>query len=234
MECLTASPSPWSDRLEVLKVQHNIAVPDFVRAASQVMWPSLKTINLLGAVDGTRANDDFRVEVDDMRIVAGTTGRSTFEALTAALPSMPKVARVQITVIMNSTRRTSPEAFEIGMQLGSTPRAEKGEKDGKILHCGDKFVPGPDRGVVKVEGICIPGDLAGQMQDTLRNHRRLELEVFACAEECYDYHTWPLKPCVQWNRWTDSWDLAVHNGLDVLIYEMGRYWEIMHGPDRWL
>lgn len=221
MERLSASPSPWSDRLESLEIHHNIAVPDFLRAASKVTWPKLKMIKLSGAVDVRHEDSGDSVDRDDANAVAGTTCQSVLEALTTALPSMPKADRVHIMMIMNTLRPTT--AFEVSVSLGNTSRAEK---RGKILRCGDKFVPSSDSGVVKLEGICIPGVLAGQMQDTLRQHRRLELEVFACGKVVHEYqenstHT----PCVQWNQQTQSWDKVFPNDMDILIYEMGRYWE---------
>lgn len=62
MERLSASPSPWSDRLEILEVHHNITVPDFLRAASKVPWPKLKIIKLSGAIDVRHNNSGKTVD----------------------------------------------------------------------------------------------------------------------------------------------------------------------------
>lgn len=219
LQCLNASPSPWSDRLESLEIHYSIAVQDFLRGASHTIWPNLKRIKLVGLVYIPLVNKWYMDE-EDANAVADENGSSVIKALILALPNMPKLTRVQIKLFFNAVY--IPKAFEASIHLGNIARTEKASS---LQHCGDKFVPNSDNGVARVGGIYLPGELAARLQDAVRLHRRQELEVFTCTENGYYYHRKPHRPCAVWNRRTESWDPIFTNDLDIFMYEMGQYWE---------
>lgn len=217
---LSASPSPWSDRLVSLEIRHNIVVQDFLRDASEMMWPNLKKLKLVGFVDFRLMDPESDMDEDDTNALIDETGISVIEALIAALPCMPKATKLHVKLLCFTRLRM--KELRIRIHLGNIARAEKA---GKILHCGDKFVPNSTNGVARVEGMELPAGLAAELQDIVRSHRRQELEVFACTDVWYSYRREPHCPCTQWNRRTGSWDQVFANDLDIFIYEMGQYWE---------
>lgn len=229
IQCLNASPSPWNDRLVSLKIHRNIVVPDFLRDASKTMWPNLKTIKLMGDVPFEQPQDGSQMDEDDAVAFADKNGREVIEALIMAVPSMPKATKFRIR--MNFQEGYPKKASEVSIHLGNVARTKN---TAKPLPCVDTFVPSSNNGVAKVDGISLPGDLAAQLQDVVRCHRRQELEVFACTEDGHYYGRKPHVPCVQWNRKTDSWDPVFNNDMNMFIYEMGQYWEAVDEMDgRW-
>lgn len=225
IQSLNASPSPWSDRLVSLEIHHDIVVHDFLRHASDTMWPNLKRIKLVGAIDIRPSNTWREMDEEDATAVAGEAGRSIIGALTTVLPSMPKVTDVQIGLFFN-TLNVKSNAFQANIHLGNMARTEKADQ---LLHCGDKFMPDSNNGVAQLGGICHPGDLAVQLQDAVWRHRRQELEVCDCTKDGYYYDRKPRRPCAEWNRRTASWHTVFKNDLDIFIYEMGQFWEDLDG-----
>lgn len=221
MECLNASPSPWTDRLVSLKIHHNIIVKDFLLEASKTVWPRLKDIELVGVVD-VNYFEGLPVSTAE-RAAADKICSSITEALAMAVPSMPKATAFRVKMSFKGADST---AFNISMHLGNVkPTA----KPAKMLHCGSKFVSNSNNGVAKVVGMYIPGSLSTKLQEAVRHHRRQELEVFYCSEE-YVFRTSrePHRPCSQWNQGTESWDPVFANDMDILIYRMGQYYETAH------
>lgn len=233
---LNDSPSPWSDRLVRLELEHNIVPQEFLRDASMIVWPNLNAIKLVGIVGVERQDEDDETQLDeddgtqlgedDLNAVADESGSKIIEALITALPSMPKATKFQIKMIF----KTLNKAFKISIHLGNLARTEKAVK---ILPCVDSFVPNANNGVAKGYGIYLPGDTAIQLQDAVRAHRRQDLEVFACGEDGYYDHRKSYRSCAQWNRRTENWDPVFKNDMDIFIYEMGQYWEAVDQMDGW-
>lgn len=216
---LNASPSPWSDRLVSLEIDNNIVVQDFLRDASETTWPNLKKLKLAGLEDLRLMDPGFDMTEDDTNALVDETGISVIGALITTLPCMPKATEVRIKLLCRTNWHN--KGFKVKIHLGNITRAERA---GKMLHCGDKFVPDSTNGVAKVEGIELPGGVAAELQDVVRSYGRQELEVFACTDVGYCYRREPHRPCTQWNRRTGSWDQVFENDLDIFIYEMGQYW----------
>lgn len=223
---LNDSPSPWSDRLVSLKVEHNIVPQDFLRDASKITWPNLKAIKLVGAIGIEHQDDGTQVDEDDPNAVADESGSRIIEALITALPSMPKATNFQVEMIF----KTLNKAFKVSIHLGNIARTDKA---GKILPCIDSFVPNSNNGMAKGYGMYLHGDTAVQLQDAVRAHRRQELEVFACGEDESYYRRRPHRPCAKWNRRTENWDPVFKNDMDMFIYEMGQFWEAVEEMDGW-
>lgn len=219
IQSLNESPSPWSDRLVSLKVQQNIVIEDFLRDASKIIWPNLKVLKLVEAVDlEDQDNGTHADEIDAYYAAAEESGNAIIEALITALPSMPKATDFQFRVIC----RRFDKGFQIFIHLGNLARTQG---TAKILPCSDSFVPNSNNGVARVTGIYLPGGATVQLQDAVRCHRRQELEVFACgAGWSYDRRK-PDGQCAHWNRRTEDWDRVFWNDMDLFIYEMGQYWE---------
>lgn len=220
MQRLNASPSPWSNRLVSLEIDYNIVVQDFLRDASETTWPNLKKLKLKGVEDLTLMDPVFDMDEDDTNALVDETSISVIRALITALPCIPKAKDVHVKILCRTNWHN--KGFKVKIHLGNFTRAEKA---GKMLHCGDKFVPDSTNGVAKMEGIELPGDVAAEMQDVVRSYARQELEVFACTEVGYCYTREPHRPCMQWNRQAGRWNPVFKNDMDILIYEMGQYWE---------
>lgn len=220
MQRLNASPSPWSDRLVSLEIDYNIVVEDFLRDASETTWPNLKKLKLKGVEDFRLMDPAFDMDEDETNELVDETGINVIHALITALPCMPKVKDVHIKILCKSNWHN--KVFEVKIHLGNFTRAEKA---GKILHCGDKFVPDSTNGVAKLAGIELTGDVATELQDVVRSYARQELEVFACTDGEYWYSRELHCPCMQWNRQAGTWVTAFENDMDFFIYEMGQYWE---------
>lgn len=226
IQCLHNSPSPWSDRLVSLKIDHNIVVEDFLQSASKIIWPNLKAIKLEGAVQIELQDDWSQVDEDDLNPIADEFGSRTTRALITALPSMPKVTDFQIKMFS----KTLGIAFKVSMHLGNIARTEKASK---TLPCVDSFVSNSNNGLAKGHGIYFHGDTVTRMQDAVRAHRRQELEVFACGDDRFYFRRNPHRPCAKWNRRTESWDIVFKNDMDMFIYDMGQYWEAVDKMERW-
>lgn len=232
---LSDSPSPWSDRLVSLKIHHSIVVEDFLQNASKVVWPNLREIKLVGAIDGER--QDWWNEVDDEveNAVADESSGRIIAALTTALPSMPKAIRFQIGMI--SSTDFLHKAFKVSIHLGNIAKAKK---TGKELPCIASIVPDSNSGIARMSGIYPPGNTTIQLQDVVRVQRRQELEVFACGEDgYYDRYRYrnnrrtPHRPCARWDRRTENWEAVFGNDMDHFIYAMGQYWEAVYYMDNW-
>lgn len=217
---LKASPSPWSDRLVSLEIANNIVLQDFLRDASETTWPNLKKLKLTGVEDLRLTDPGIDRDEDDTNALVDETGIIIIGALITALPCMPKAKEVRVKLVCRTNWHN--KGFKIKIHLGNITRVEK---VGKMLHCGDKFVPDSTNGVAKVQGIELPGGVAAELQDVVRSYGRQELEVFACTDVGYCYRREPHRPCMQWNRQTGSWGPVFENDMDMFIYEMGQYWE---------
>ncbi|KAJ0115050.1 hypothetical protein J7T55_001458 [Diaporthe amygdali] len=222
-----ASSLPWNHRLVSLKLQYVVNIPRFLREASNIEWPTMKTIDLVGmmtAIDGDN---------DEGQIMAHATCRNIIEALITALPGMPKATTFRISMEFDATYG---RAFKVGMSLGDIAIHKKPakipprfadwrcrEEVFEVLPCCGTFVPDFYTGTLKIAGMAIPGDLATQLQDAVRRHRRQGLEVFSCNEQWMNGERYP--PCTQWNRQKATWDVILMNDMDLFIFDMGQCWE---------
>lgn len=231
---LSNSPSPWSDRLVSLKIYHNIVVEDFLRSASKAVWPNLKVMKLVGAIDDERQdwwNPVDEEDEDDVNAVADESSSKIIAALTTALPSMPKATRFQIRMIPDTD--VPHKAYKVSIHLGNIAKTKK---PGKELPCIASIIPDSNSGIARMSGIYPRGSTTIQLQDVVRVQRRQELEVFACGEDgYYDWHLHnrrtPHRPCARWDRQTENWEAVFRNGMDLFIYELGQYWEAVDHMD---
>lgn len=205
-------------------------VTQFLLTASNSVWPHLARLELRGFLDQYNDGSDGTV---DRRERACS---DMLEGLVAALPSMPKLTGADICF---AKTRGFDWAFSFRMDL--TPRRNTEWHDTDISHpmCSeDPLVPCASLptsigGSAKAHRITLPGHLVSELQNTVWEHRRLELAVFCCKENKgkADRILGILKTdpyCTIWNRETDTWDPALLNDVDMFIYDMGQYWSQVH------
>lgn len=212
---------------------YSVVVEDFLRSASKVVWPNLKTIKLVGAIDVEREDGWNYVNADDENAVADETSSRVIGALITALPSMPKATKFQIRMTFNPD--FTHKAFKVSIHLDNNAKTEK---TGRLQQpCVASFVPDSNSGVATMRGIYLPGSTTIKLQDVVRAQRRQELQLFACDGDGYydrcQYYKAPHRPCAKWNRRTESWEAVFRNNLDIFIYEMGQYWETVDHMAKW-
>lgn len=167
-----------------------------------------------------------------------------FEGLVAALPSMSKLTTIRVCL-------RPPRAWDLGFTLSMDFGTWLSSWDcirqpdfcsvalpnqGPLDPCSDS--PGPVsasavallQDTPNLDQFVLPGDLLSELQDTVRRYRQLELAIFNCRVCPMGVSDWESAwtdaiPCKQWNPQTRTWDPAFWNDMDMLIFQMGKYWE---------
>lgn len=171
-----------------------------------------------------------------------------FEGLVAALPSMPNMTTIRVCL---RPARDYRLGFTLSMDFGTSLLAwdnitkpdfysDALPNQGPLRPCSHSPVPVSASAVAIVqdidmheEPINLPGDLLSELENTVRTYRQLELEVFNCRVT-YDGWAPPWEndiPCTKWNPETRTWNPAFQNDMDLLIFQMGKYWEWKVGVD---
>ncbi|KAK2603230.1 hypothetical protein N8I77_009701 [Diaporthe amygdali] len=203
---LTASSLPWNHRLVSLKLQYVVNVPKFLREASNIEWPTMKTIDLVSIMTAIDSNNN------EGQIMAHATYRNIIKALITALPGMPKATTFRISMEFDATYG---RAFKVGMSLGDIAIHKKPakipprfadwrcrEEVFEVLPCCGTFVPDFYTGTLKIAGMAIPGDLATQLQDAFSRYpelpKELRLHIIGEAVKPYTYKN------TNWDPTTDT------------------------------
>lgn len=236
---VTKSPTPlisrWSDSLVCLTLNHPVDVPDFLLNAGKVTWPNLNAMNLSGLLD------EPHTELSQSMAHMSKGSADLFRGLVAAFPSMPKMTTIRICL---GPAKALQSGFTLSMDFGTWLRdwdnVTKPDfcsadllNHGPLQPCSDSPVPVSASAVALVQEIAtheeifeLPGHLVSELQDTVRRYRQLKLAVFNCQKDYGWVPAWEnLNPCTQWNSETGTWDPAFYNGMDLLIFQMGKYWE---------
>lgn len=229
-EALTSRVSLWSNSLVCLKLNCVMDITQFLLTASNSVWPQLARLDLMGFLDQYNDGSDGAV---DRRERACS---DMLEGLVVALPSMPRLMGADIRFW-----QTRGYNWSFFFRMDLTPRTKTEWQDmtiphqlcskGPVLPCGS--LPSCICGVVQAHRITLPGQLVTELQNTVRQHRRLELPVFCCKEDLGKEdpvlgYVRTETYCKVWNRETGSWDPALMNDMDMFIYDMGQYWSQVH------
>lgn len=178
--------------------------------------------------------------------------RDLFEGLVAALPSMRNMTMIRVCL---RPAGASHFGLTLRMDFGTSLRAWENitkpnfcsaalPNQGPLRPCSHSPVPVSASAVAIVQDIAmhvelidLPGDLLSELEYTVRTYRQRELEVFNCR---VTHGGWvpPWEddiPCTKWNPETRTWNPAFQNDMDLLIFQMGKYWEWKVGVDHgWL
>lgn len=71
-----------------------------------------------------------------------------------------------------------------------------------------------------VSGTKALGEIATELQRSVRIHQRKDLAVFS---HYLKQSTWGRGRCRQWDAEKRSWDIVFENEADEIIYQLGRY-----------
>lgn len=220
-----------------LTLVHPVDVPPFLLNAGNVTWPKLKEMKLSGLLDEPHIGSNQAQTIVNQGCADLLTG------LVAALPSMPELTTIRVCLRPAKPHRWG---FTLSMDFGTwlrswddIPKPDSPTylpNEGPLKPCSNSLLPVSASAVAIVEAnmfheqpIDVPGSVVTELQDTVRRYRQLELAVFQCGlDHKYGARRWMDDfPCTQWNPQTRSWDPVFSNDMDVLIYEMGKYWESM-------
>lgn len=233
-ECLTPLISRWHDSLVCLTLTNPVHAPHFLLKAGNVTWPKLKQLTLSGLLDRPQNGPDEL----SARINHSCDG--LLGGLVSALRTMPQMRKVRV-----SLRDAEPfySGVTLGMDFGRSSHSSghiaaidfynsDQSNEGPLKLCSDRLVPLSANAVAVVETTAISRQpielnetLVTELQEAVRRYRQLELAVFNCSGK---YHSWGCEneyPCTQWNAQTGMWDPAFWNDLDLLVFQMGKYWE---------
>lgn len=226
-KALAPLASLWSDSLVCLKLHYVMDVTQFLKTASESVWPHLYRLDLtgfLGEYDGGlhRAVDNEEQTSIDL-----------LQGFISALPSMPTLARL---VAKFENANTWGAAIVLNVDLSPRKNTERHDwvppsphrayracpsKD-PLIPCGS--LPTSVYGTIKSYHVIWPGYLVTELLDTVWQQRQLDLAVCCCQEQPGNDFFKPRVCCTQWSKETDSWVPALKNDMDILIYEMGQYW----------
>lgn len=210
-DCVAAFSPSWINNLQQLELQNVDDIPRFLTQAGQLAWPNLKVLSLRGVVDTQN-----KVEVE-IKVISRETCTALVQGLIAMLPSMPHITTVLIG--MQNTMGRSETIIRLGMSLGSPCKLQE---DFWVESCSYRFVRNTDNGVVLAIGTNFPGQLATELQHTVRRHQLKDLGVFF-HYKYYGLRTWGNRFCWQWDPDSGSWDAAFEDEEDEFIYQMGQY-----------
>lgn len=192
-------------------------VAQFLVAASDSTWPHLRKLKLMGTMGLYEDVSNGAVASNNM--LAG---------LVVTLPRMPVLTKVDIRLYRSRTFY-----WDAQFRIDFNPTRETAGHGSHNLHSGYSQVipcgslPNSVGAIAKANHIALTGHLVTDLQDAVWNHRRLELAFFYCqksVEEEDPNGVFIEPPCTIWNSSTDTWEPALANGMDMLIYDMGQYW----------
>ncbi|POS71526.1 hypothetical protein DHEL01_v210076 [Diaporthe helianthi] len=219
---LASDLSLWRTTLVCLKLNCSIDPPRFLYAARASRWTNLHRLDLVGTLDDADIPDAKAWDSD----LQARAYDNFLQGLIACLPSMPSLMRLSMRFLRGWKQ-------SVLMDLGTTGKNTEGlvsreQPSSSCSHRPSRVPVTPcgrfttDGGILKAHGIALSGPLVTKLQDTVWQHRGLDLDVFCCSENLEDYILCP--PCVHWNKETEIWEPAFFNEMDPFVYAMGEYW----------
>lgn len=162
--------------------------------------------------------------------------------MTAALPGMrslttfdvrfqdPTNGRWACCLCMDLGPRVN--AKRLVWQPTPSTMASYGETHRAVVPSGSLVTGG---GMLVTRDVVLPGQLVTNFQNTVWQYRHQKVAVCCCRDDEVRPGTkvFPLLPCTQWNKETDCWDFAFLNNMNVLIWQMGNFFEEMERWDSW-
>jgi hypothetical protein len=241
---LTPKVSRWSQTLVSLKIDCIIDIPEFLLAASNAMWPNLETMDVVAILDKDEGEETLGSGGLDLEREYRVAGE-LLQGLTAALPGMRSLTKFDVRfrdptngrwaccLCMDlaakiNTKRLVWQPTPSTMESCDTRR----ERHRAVVPCGSSQMT-EGGGTLVTRDVVLPGQLVTAFQDTVWECRRQEVAVCCCRDDEVrpGKKVYPVLPCTRWNKETGCWDFAFLNDLDVLIWQMGNFFEEMEGLD---